>query len=92
MGTIRASERPDAEQLLEICRSYLAQRGATAEARKTVTAREIAPLVERLARRSAAAIPFATLGRALLAQLSQDEKEALLLVEDFALKLSLLGL
>jgi hypothetical protein len=54
--------------------------------------RSVNRLVELLARRQARAMPLAALGRAALAELSGDVREARRLVDEFETKLALLGL
>lgn len=49
-------------------------------------------LVELLARRRARAMPLAAFGRAVLADLGNDERESARLVREFETKVALLGL
>lgn len=82
------AERPDAERLLTIAhdhwRSRLPDPGTWP--------RELNGLVERLARRSAQAMPLAALGRALLADLRGQDAQRDALLNEFRSKLTQLGL
>ena len=84
---INGPERKDAERLVELCRSFF-QSGFADEA----MAKEVGALVEVLARRSAQAMPFAALGRGLIASMRGDELMIKPLLAEFHLKLSQLGL
>jgi hypothetical protein len=94
--SLPADARPHAERIVSVARS-LAARARTetdtllpqvgdAELRK-----ELAQLVEWCGRRGAWSIPFATLGRALLADLSNDRRSFVSTCEDCEGKLAVLG-
>jgi hypothetical protein len=72
---------------VEICRSHW----VTAKG-EAPSAPEVRQLSEKLARRSAKAMPFGALGRALLAELHGADKDAKDLLLEFQTKLSMLGL
>jgi|SRR5690606_1930899 len=88
MPLVPSPERRDAERLLEICAEFWGSDAAGA----APDAREIARLVEVLARRSSQAMPFAALGRALLADMSGDQGQRGRLLDEFQIKLSQIGL
>lgn len=85
---LRGSEREDAERLLALCRAAWVE----GKADPGDWRRRIGGLVEPLARRSAQAMPYAALGRALLADLHGDPKMARGLLHEFEVKLAQLGL
>lgn len=86
------TERTDAELLLDLWRSYLAHGSSVVpEDNLKQTRRHTARLVEVLARRSAGALPFAALGRALLAATTGYHDHARELVNEFCAKLARLG-
>lgn len=87
LGLLNDAERLDAARLLELCQDYWL-RGIRGEE----ASREAGRLVELLARRSARAMPFAALGRALLADLYGSEKDRSALLLEFQAKLAMLGL
>lgn len=76
LDCLPAAERPDGNRLLALCRDY-AERASETRASQTephtpltdreAFIRELSRLVEYLARRSNYGIPFAALGRAVLA-------------------------
>ncbi len=73
LGLLPDSERTDAERVLGLCRD-LSSRDSTGDASERAphehdsrALRELGRLIEVLSRRSAKAIPFATLARAALA-------------------------
>jgi hypothetical protein len=86
LALIPEGERADAEMMFRLCELHFKE-GKPLDQR-----REAARLVEILARRSAAALPFAALGRALLASSGGEPKQAQELLGEFRFKLSLLGL
>lgn len=88
LGILPDVERADAEELLKLFRRLFP---APAEATAPERAR-LLRLIEVLARRSASAMPYAALGRALSARLAGDEKSAQLLLREFETKLQMLGL
>jgi hypothetical protein len=88
LGILKPEERRDAESLLALCRAKWGE----GELDENEAARQGGRLVEYLARRSASAMPYAALGRALLADLRGAEKDKKALLEEFAMKMSLLGL
>lgn len=87
LGVLSSDERADAARLLEICRSLWNE----AQVEPTMT-REAGRLVEVLARRSSRAMPFAALGRALLADLHGSPRDRDALLIEFQNKLAMLGL
>lgn len=87
LGLLNPSEREDARRLLAICQNVWINDGAD-----TTTTREVGRLVELLARRSARAMPFAALGRALLAGLHGSTRDRDSLLAEFQTKLTMLGL
>ncbi|HEX2734370.1 MAG TPA: hypothetical protein VHM70_22325 [Polyangiaceae bacterium] len=93
---LRGEERRDAERALQLCRGLLAR---AREAEKLLPEpndlelkRELGGLVERLSRRSSAAIVLGTLGRAALADLAGDLRSVLVTCNEFDSKFALLGL
>lgn len=88
LGLLSESERADAADLIALCeRLFLAPEDASLTDRT-----RLLRLIEVLARRSANAMPFAALGRALSARLSGDERSVALLLREFQTKLQMLGL
>lgn len=87
LGLLNAKERPDAERLLELCRTHLTDGTAPPD-----LLREVLHLAEVLARRSAQAMPYAALARALSASTTGKEQDAKVLLSEFETKLSLLGM
>lgn len=85
---IPSAERADAERLLAICVEFWRSDAVDV----APDAREVARLVEVLARRSSQAMPFAALGRALLADMSGDQRQRSGLLDEFQIKLSQIGL
>lgn len=88
LGSLDDQARRDAEELIVLCEAHFDPRGRAPENLK----RDAARLVEVLARRSAHAMPYAALGRALLADASGSPKMAAELFAEFEAKLSMLGL
>jgi hypothetical protein len=88
LSLVVETERHDAARLLQVVRAHFIERQPDDGTR----ARTTGQLIEVLARRSARAMPFAALGRALVADLKGDaaQRDALLL--EFQNKLSQLGL
>lgn len=81
-------ERADAERLLGLCRqAWVDQQPDPGDWKRT-----LGGLVEVLARRSAQAMPYAALGRALLADLHGDPGMARSLLTEFEAKLRQLGM
>ncbi len=87
LGLLNAAERTDASRLVEMCRTVWNE----GQVDPTMT-REAGRLVEVLARRSARAMPFAALGRALLADLHGSPRDRDALLIEFQNKLAMLGL
>jgi hypothetical protein len=85
---INLAERPDAIRLVSLCRTEWVEQVPDPAAR----VREVMHLVELLSRRSAQAMPFAALGRALLAHLKGDTAQKVALLAEFQEKLAQLGL
>jgi hypothetical protein len=88
-------ERPLAERVIGICRE-LDRRERRAgqlvpEARDLELKRELGALSEQLGRRTSAALPAATLGRAALADLHGDPSSFRRVIADCEAKLALLG-
>lgn len=93
LGLLASEERRDVERLLQFLRSFFGEDAPEKdEEAQRVVRRETARLVEILARRSAHAMPFAALGRALLAFLAGSGADGEALLREFEFKLSLLGL
>lgn len=88
LGLLSDAERIDAEELITLFKRLFP---APREASLTDRTR-LLRLIEVLARRSASAMPFAALGRALSARLVGDEKSVQLLLREFQEKLQMLGL
>ena len=88
LAAVDGGERADATRLVQMCREHFIERRPD----EGVRVREASQLVELLARRSARAMPYAALGRALIADLKNDETQLKLLIAEFQLKLSQLGL
>jgi len=87
IGLLSGEERSDAERLLELCRA----RWRKADTQR-IEPTEVRKLSELLARRSAKAMPFGALGRALSADLHGANQDAEDLLREFQTKLSLLGI
>lgn len=87
LGVLSGAERSDAEELIALFKRLFP---TPREASLTERAR-LLRLIEVLARRSASAMPYAALGRALSAHLSGDEKSVQLLLREFQEKLQMLG-
>lgn len=68
LGEVPVAERADAERILELALAKLPPQGGQ---------RELVGLIERLGRRSGAAVPFASLARALSARWAGDHAVAL---------------
>lgn len=88
LGLLSEAERPDAEELIVLFERLFSSPNDVSPAERARLLR----LIEVLARRSAPAMPFAALGRALSARLAQDEKSVQLLLREFEAKLQMLGL
>jgi hypothetical protein len=88
IGLLTGEERKDAERLLLLCRT----RWQGGEETDRVEPTEVRKLSELLARRSAQAMPFGALGRALSADLHGASRDAEELLKEFQTKLFLLGL
>lgn len=88
LGLLQGQERNDAEALIELCRD-LFQPGASATPQQRT---HLGRLIEVLARRSATAMPYAALARALSAHLSGDERNSAALLNEFQQKLVMLGM
>ncbi|HSC89456.1 MAG TPA: hypothetical protein VLC09_19375 [Polyangiaceae bacterium] len=86
LGSLSAEARGDANAALELCRAV-----ARGEAPEDAP-RQLLGLVEVLSRRTARAIPFATLGRAALAELRNSPGEAAQLRADTSKNLAIFGL
>jgi hypothetical protein len=87
VSSVPEAERPGAEQLIGICRSVADGKQLSQEELQM-----LARLVEVLARRSARAMPFAALGRAALASIRGDSREAARAEQECLDKLDLFGL
>ncbi len=89
-----AQERTDAERVLSLAASASfdehAQQAIDADV-NLMLRRELGRLVELLSRRGAKAVPIATLGRALLAELAGDSKAAAQLRRECDVNLSMFG-
>lgn len=76
LGLLTGQERADAARALELCSEVSArprqERGPVPLPADQALKRELARLVEYLSRRSSNAIAFASLGRAVLADLAGD--------------------
>ncbi|GEM_PF-1595668 len=92
LGILEKSERADALALILLCREVWCETGETPPLVKQARAIEGGRLVEFLARRSAKAMPYAALGRAFLAGLHGASKDEMQLLQEFQMKMSLLGL
>lgn len=104
LGLLGKGERADVEELLGICADYWKPDPDTSLNESTALSEEMLPfddplarrrlgrLVEILARRSSQAMPFAALGRALLADLVGAERDRDQLLQEFESKLSMLGI
>ena len=89
---VAASSRADIDRLVELARQVLAPVGSESGGGLSQPERqELGRLVELTARRDARAMPYAALGRAALAQLSGASQDALGLLTEFELKVSLFG-
>jgi len=88
-STLTEPERSDAKRMVELCRVVAA--GNLVDEDLSVR-RELGRLVELLARRSAQAVPAATLGRCALAQLAGDERQVVELSRECDVRLSMAGL
>lgn len=88
LGLLPPAERPDALELIELCQRLLRDPAEATPLDRTRLLR----LIEVLARRSASAMPYAALGRALSARLAGDEGSVKALVSEFETKLQMLGL
>jgi len=86
LGLLTSDARVDAETVLGICADIESGKPSP-EAR-----RQLLAAVELLARRRSQAIPFATLGRAALAELAGAPRDREQLVLETSRNLSLLGL
>jgi hypothetical protein len=86
LGMLSDEARSDAEEALGLCRAVAAGSAADDAARRLLA------LVERLARRTTRAIPYATLGRAALAELSGRPKDACQLLNEAMATFSRLGM
>lgn len=87
LGLLDGEERKDAEELIQFARRLF----PVGEASLEETAR-IGRLVELLARRRAAAMPYAALGRALLAHLRSAKKDKNDLIKEFESKMAMMGM
>src|SRR5690606_3863759 len=83
LGLLPADERVDAEELVALFQKLFSSPAEATTAERTRLLR----LIEVLGRRSASAMPFAALGRALSARLSGDERSVQLLLREFDTKL-----
>ena len=88
LGLLLGEERSHAEELIGLGRELFPKSTLSTEQHR----KRIGYLVELLARRTAAAIPYATLGRALLANLSGDSVQTEGLLQEFSAKMDLLGM
>lgn len=88
LGLLEGEERSHAEELLGLFRELYPERSLSTEQHRI----RIGHLVELLARRKAAAIPYATLGRALLAHLSGASGQTDVLLREFLTNMDLLGM
>lgn len=88
LGLLADAERPDAEELVLLFKRLFSAPTSASPADRTRLLR----LIEVLARRSATAMPFAALARALSARLAGDEGSAQELLREFEMKLQMLGL
>lgn len=88
IGLLSGEEQNDAERLLHLCRT----RWQGDEGAGQVEPTEVRKLSELLARRSAQAMPFGALGRALSADLHGASRDAEELLKEFQSKLFMLGL
>lgn len=87
LGSLPDAERGDAEALLSLWSGHL----ASPEEPNPDLKRDVGRLVEVLARRSAAAMPYAALGRALLARVSGSPRMSQDLLGEFLSKLAVRG-
>lgn len=95
LGSLPDAERPDAERIVAISRA-VDERSRTNGLLDTMASdgelrRELGSLVERLSRRSARAVPFASLGRTLLADLGGSRRDAESAMSDCETRLALFG-
>jgi hypothetical protein len=92
VGVVPPAERALVDELLAHAEEML--RGAEGERLPADSGRhrDVARLVELVARREARAMPFAAMGRGMLAELSGAAKDAAALYREFDEKLMLLGL
>jgi hypothetical protein len=88
LGLLSAEERADAQELIGLARRLFPSPLDVCLADRT----QLLRLIEVLARRSATAMPFAALGRALSARLAGDEASVSVLLREFQTKLQMLGL
>lgn len=88
LGLLAGQERDDAEELIALCRKLFPEPDSATQSDRTRLLR----LIEVLGRRSASAMPFAALGRALSAHLAADSATEKLLLREFETKLQMLGL
>lgn len=96
VGSLPSTERADGRRLLALCQAYSQAQGEAEESstQPSPTApdtRELARLVEYLSRRSAAGIPLATLGRAVLAHRAGHTSAFLATCKEVEQKLTFLG-
>lgn len=88
LGLLQGEQRIHADELVSLGRQlFLTDKAAAPEQRA-----RIGYLVEILARREAAAMPYAAFGRALLAHVSGAEAQKKALLQEFSAKLDLLGM
>ncbi len=88
LGLLSGQERTDAEALIALCRRLFPDPSEATMNERTRLLR----LIEVLARRSASAMPYAALGRALSAHLAGDRRSVDALLREFETKLQMLGL
>lgn len=88
-STLSPAATADGRKLVGLCRTAFVSRGAVDQVELR---RQLGTLVELLARREARAMPFASLGRAALAHLLEQDRDRDALLSEFDLKLSMFGL
>ncbi len=92
LGLLPEAERGDAEHLLTLATEFWSGTEPLPPTERKSLLIEGARLAEILARRSAHAMPYAALARALLSDAREDPRTAETLLQEFETKLSLLGL
>ncbi len=88
LGALNQTERHDAKELISLGRKLFPNEAVPSAEDRTRLLR----LIELLARRSATAMPYAALGRALSAHLAGDFSLSKQLLQEFQTKLQMLGL